>query len=56
MPTGTAAKRVGVHRGTLVRWWQQGLVKPVLTTPGGQARWDVASLKRQLRDRRDDGE
>lgn len=51
VPTGAAAKQIGVHRGTLVRWWQQGLVSPDLTTPGGQARWDVAKLKRQLRER-----
>jgi hypothetical protein len=32
--TGVAAKQIGVHRGTLVRWWQQGLVEPELVTPG----------------------
>jgi DNA-binding transcriptional MerR regulator len=50
--TGVAAKQIGVHRGTLVRWWQQGLVEPELVTPGGQARWDVGKLKQQLRERR----
>ncbi|HVW44813.1 MAG TPA: MerR family transcriptional regulator [Amycolatopsis sp.] len=54
--TGTAAKQLGVHRGTLVRWWQRGLVTPELITPGGQARWDVASLKRRLRAHHDEGE
>ena len=47
--TGIAAKQIGVHRGTLVRWWQRGLVTPDLVTPGGQARWDVAGLKHRLR-------
>lgn len=47
--TGVAAKQIGVHRATLVRWWQQGLVKPDLVTPGGQARWNVERLKRELR-------
>ncbi|NKQ52833.1 MerR family transcriptional regulator [Amycolatopsis sp. K13G38] len=55
VPTGTAAQRIGVHRGTLVRWWQRGLVAPALITPGGQARWDVDNLKRQLRDLREEG-
>jgi hypothetical protein len=49
VPTGVAAKAIGVDRGTLVRWWQNGLVKPALVTPGGHARWDVEQLKRDLR-------
>jgi DNA-binding transcriptional MerR regulator len=46
--TGEAAKALGVARETLFRWWQQGLVTPELVTPGGQARWDMADLRRQL--------
>jgi hypothetical protein len=53
VPTGVAAKAIGVDRATLVRWWQAGTVEPVLVTPGGHARWDIADLKRQLRDLRD---
>lgn len=56
VPTGSAARQIGVHRGTLVRWWRQGVVTPELTTPGGQARWDVARLKRQLGELRQAGE
>lgn len=52
MPTGVAAKAIGVDRGTLVRWWQQHMVTPALVTPGGHARWDVDDLRRQLRDQR----
>lgn len=50
--TGVAAKALGVDRGTLARWWANGDVTPAYVTPGGQARWDMDDLKRQLRDRR----
>ena len=48
VPTGDAAKAIGVGRSTLARWMAEGLVKPSLVTPGGHARWDVDDLKRQL--------
>lgn len=50
VPTGVAAKRIGVGRSTLARWWAEGLVEPALVTPGGHARWDVDDLKRQLKE------
>jgi DNA-binding transcriptional MerR regulator len=56
VPTGVAAKAIGVDRGTLVRWQRAGLVTPALVTPGGHARWDIEDLKRQLRDQRQPGE
>lgn len=52
VPTGDAAKAVGVSRATLVRWWQAGLVEPTVTTAGGHGRWDVDQLRRDLRDLR----
>ncbi len=42
---------LGVHRGTLARWWANGDVTPSYVTPGGQARWDLDDLRRQLRER-----
>jgi predicted site-specific integrase-resolvase len=51
VPTGVAAKALGVNRGTLARWWAEGLVEPALVTPGGHARWNIEDLKRQLRER-----
>jgi DNA-binding transcriptional MerR regulator len=48
LPTGEAAREIGVGRATLARWWSEGLVTPVLVTAGGHARWDVDDLKRQL--------
>ena len=46
--TGEAAKAIGVDRATLRRWWKDGRCNPAWVTVGGQARWDVESLKRQL--------
>lgn len=48
--TGEAAKVIGVHRGTLTRWWQQGLVQPRFVTPTGYARWDLDDLRAQLQE------
>lgn len=49
VPTGIAAKAIGVSRGTLARWWSEGTVAPALVTPGGHARWDIEDLREQLR-------
>jgi DNA-binding transcriptional MerR regulator len=49
--TGVAARALGVNRGTIARWVQSGLVTPALVTAGGQYRWDLDDLKRQLRER-----
>lgn len=48
--TGIAADQIGVHRATLVRWWQDGIVRPAEETAGGHARWDVDDLRRQIRE------
>lgn len=50
VPTGVAARAIGVDNATLVRWWQRGKVIPELVTAGGHARWDIDDLRRQLRD------
>lgn len=49
VPTGDAAREVGVDRSTLVRWWQAGLVAPDEVTAGGHGRWDVLQLRAALR-------
>ena len=54
VPTGVAAKAIGVDRGTLHRWWTEKKVAPELVTPGGHARWDVDDLRRQLDALRED--
>lgn len=52
LPTGVAAKAVGVGRATLHRWWQDGKVKPTVVTAGGHARWRLSELEQQLRELR----
>ncbi|WP_189057418.1 MerR family transcriptional regulator [Longimycelium tulufanense] len=49
LPTGVVAKKLGVSRRTVVRWWKDGLVTPELVTAGGQARWLIDDLLEQLR-------
>src|SRR5436305_4878496 len=46
--TGRAAAALGVDRATLWRWQQAGSVVPAFVTPGGQARWNLDALRRQL--------
>jgi predicted site-specific integrase-resolvase len=52
VPTGDAAKAIGVGHSTLARWWQEGAVTPTLVTPGGHARWNIEDLREQLRAKR----
>jgi excisionase family DNA binding protein len=47
--TAQAAKALGIDRTTLARWANQGLVEPAYRTPGGQFRWDLDDLRRQLK-------
>lgn len=46
--SGVAARALGVKIVTLNRWVDTGKVKPAWTTPGGQYRWDLDDLKRQV--------
>lgn len=48
--TDAAAAEVGVDPETLRRWVRAGKVTPTLRTAGGQYRWDVDDLRRQLRE------
>ena len=49
LPTGEAARAVGVSPRTLQRWVREGLVKPTQLTAGGHHRWDVEDLRAQIR-------
>lgn len=53
VPTLEAAREIGVSSRTLARWAREGTVKPTLVTAGGQYRWDVPELERQLRELRE---
>jgi predicted site-specific integrase-resolvase len=46
--TAEAARALGIGPTTLARWHREGRVRPVLVTAGGQARWDLDDLRRQL--------
>lgn len=55
LPTGEAARRVGVAPSTLARWWKEGRVSPEMTTAGGHGRWDIDDLRDHLRRMRGGG-
>ncbi len=48
LTTAEAAKAIGVSARSLSRWASERKLRPALRTPGGQARWDLAELKKQL--------
>ena len=53
--TGDAARALGISTATLTRWAAAGTVTPAETTAGGHYRWDLASLRAQVRRHRDPG-
>ena len=48
VPTGAAARALGIDRSTLTRWAAAGLAKPAVRTAGGHMRWDIEALRSQL--------
>jgi DNA-binding transcriptional MerR regulator len=51
--TAEAARELGIDASTLRRWARAGTVSPAERTLGGQDRWDLADLRRQVRERLD---
>jgi DNA-binding transcriptional MerR regulator len=49
MTTAELARALSINAGTIQRWRRLGLIRPELVTPGGQARWDEAGVREQLR-------
>lgn len=47
--TGDAAGELGMDPATLTRWVKAGKVTPTETTAGGHYRWDMTSLRAQVR-------
>lgn len=47
--TGDAARGLGISSATLTRWAAAGIVTPAERTAGGHFRWDMTSLRAQLR-------
>jgi excisionase family DNA binding protein len=54
LTTAQAAREIGVGKTTLNSWARQGIVTPAWTTPGGQYRWKLDDLRRQLKVPRDE--
>lgn len=48
MRTADAARELSIDPSTLARWARAGIVKPAIRTAGGQARWDLDDLQRQV--------
>lgn len=46
--TADAARELDISPSTLARWAREGIVKPAHRTAGGQARWDLDDLQRQV--------
>jgi DNA-binding transcriptional MerR regulator len=47
--TGDAARALGISSATLTRWAAAEIVTPAERTAGGHFRWDIASLRAQLK-------
>ncbi|MFD1533757.1 MerR family transcriptional regulator [Pseudonocardia aurantiaca] len=52
LTTGQLAKELGVSRGAILTWTNDGLITPEFTTPGGHHRWDAEKVRQQLRAQR----
>ena len=48
--TGEAARAIGISRRTLSHYAQTKQLSPALVLPSGRYKWDVADLRRQLRE------
>jgi excisionase family DNA binding protein len=49
LTTREAAAAIGISLKTLQKYVREGRVIPTIRLPGGQMRWDLDSLKDQLR-------
>lgn len=48
VPSGEAARALGMHVRSLQRWVRDYGIEPHALTAGGHARWDVERLRREL--------
>lgn len=52
LTTAQAAQQIGVSRRTLARYAERGTLTPTVVLPSGHLRWNLADLRRQLRELR----
>lgn len=50
LKTAEAADALGIHRTTLAKWTRKYGLRPAARTIGGQYRWDLDDLRRQIRE------
>jgi excisionase family DNA binding protein len=48
LSTAEAAKALGISPRSLSRWVRLGKIRPTIVTPGGQARFRLEELERQM--------
>lgn len=48
LSSGELANALGVSRGAVIKWTNQGLIHPVVTTPGGHHRWRLQDVQNEL--------
>ncbi|AIJ26810.1 regulatory protein MerR [Amycolatopsis methanolica 239] len=46
--SGELAAELGLSRRSISRYAERGWIRPALVTPGGQYRWDVEDVRKQL--------
>jgi DNA-binding transcriptional MerR regulator len=49
LTTRELARVIGLSERTIQRYRAEGLITPEIESKGGHARWDVESVKQQLR-------
>ena len=50
LTTSQLARALGLSLSSIKRYISAGQIKPDLITPGGHYRWNVESVRRQLRE------
>ena len=50
LTTSQLARALGLSLSSIKRYISAGQIKPDLTTPGGHYRWNVESVRQQLRE------
>lgn len=53
LTSGELAKELGVSLRTVQRWVADGVIGPEYRTPGGHGRYDLDSVREQLRSLKD---